>query len=249
MLFQRNEHNTIVGVLASMNQDLLVTNKCWFGGGTAIVLKHGEYRKSLDLDFLCADGAGYRELRNAFFEQGIHALFTSRTRSLRDVQADGYGIRVFIEHEGLPIKFEIVREVRIELDGAVDPLLQVPTLSPSDMFAEKLLANADRCYDRAVAYRDAIDLGRLVEAYGHIPDTAVAKAEKAYGRDVPRKAMGILNHLQKVSELRYAASVLDMDEDAAISAIASLRRDCIRIWPEAGILRDPDPEAGEDFGM
>jgi hypothetical protein len=33
-------------VLQSLNAELLRTHRCYFGGGTAIVLRHGEYRES-----------------------------------------------------------------------------------------------------------------------------------------------------------------------------------------------------------
>ncbi len=65
MAFIRLEHKNISEVLAGMNQDRLLENKCFFGGGTAIVLKLDEYRLSLDIDFLCDQTDGYREIRNA----------------------------------------------------------------------------------------------------------------------------------------------------------------------------------------
>jgi hypothetical protein len=61
--------------------------------------------------------------------------------------------------DDVPLRFEIVREARISLAGRPDPSLGVPRLSETDRVAEKLLANADRCQDRATACRDAIDLG------------------------------------------------------------------------------------------
>ncbi|MBW9115627.1 nucleotidyl transferase AbiEii/AbiGii toxin family protein [Rhizobium cauense] len=57
MAFKRPEHNIIAELLASMKQDVLIDSKCYFGGGTAIVLSLDEYRQSLDVDFLCADFA------------------------------------------------------------------------------------------------------------------------------------------------------------------------------------------------
>ena len=36
-----------------------------FGGGTAISLRHGEFRESVDIDFLTCDLAGYRRLRES----------------------------------------------------------------------------------------------------------------------------------------------------------------------------------------
>lgn len=140
MAFLRQAHEKIVHVLRSMNCEMLLRSSCFFGGGTAIVLKHGEYRQSLDLDFLCADPDGYRDVRNDFFRTGIKTLFPSEVRLLRDVRADAYGVRLLVAFKDQPIKVEFIRETRVVLQGARDPDLLVPILSISDMFVEKLLA-------------------------------------------------------------------------------------------------------------
>ena len=36
---------------------------CLFGGGTAIALRYGEYRESVDGDFMVSNVASYRALR------------------------------------------------------------------------------------------------------------------------------------------------------------------------------------------
>jgi hypothetical protein len=138
--FQRPEHTVIASLLRDLDHDILMECRCWFGGGTAIVLTHGEYRRSLDIDFLCADRDGYRQLRSRFLEGKDGALFPSTVRLLREPVADTYGIRALLEVQGLVLKFEIVREGRIDLTGSRHAQLHVPTLSLDDMFAEKLLA-------------------------------------------------------------------------------------------------------------
>lgn len=238
MHFIRPEHEIIAEMLASMDSSFLLDCECWFGGGTAIVLKFGEYRKSLDLDFLCASREGYRKLREGFFDHGIRAVFPEPVQMLRDVRTDAYGIRTIVGLHGQPVRFEIVNEPRIELRGAYDPDLKVPTLLPESMFAEKLLANADRCQDRAVAYRDAFDLGRLVETYGAIPEAAVKAAEGAYGKDIARFIVWVLNRLRDTNEIRYAAEALDMDFDGAAGAVAALRRAALEVWPDKGTEED-----------
>ncbi|WP_343221556.1 nucleotidyl transferase AbiEii/AbiGii toxin family protein [Mesorhizobium silamurunense] len=137
--------------------------------------------------------------------------------------------------KGQSIRFEVVREGRIQLQGQFDDDLDIPALIPADMFAEKLLANADRCQDRATAYRDAFDLGMLVKAYGKIPADALGKAQAAYGADIQRKVAWVVNRLQDKGELRDAAQALQMDAEAATDAISVLRREVARIWPEAQI--------------
>jgi hypothetical protein len=233
MVFVRPEHGIIVDLLGRMDAALLSQARCFFGGGTAIVLKYGEYRRSLDIDFLCSDQVGYRNIRNAVAASGVSALFPVDVRAARAPRLDQYGIRLQLVHRELTIKFEIVREARVELSGDTDPELKVPTLHVEDMFTEKLLANADRCFDPSVAYRDALDLGKLVEACGTIPDGSVEKAEHAYGADIQRKLAWTVNRLRDLGELDGAAGKLDMSRDDARSAIGRLREETRRLWPSA----------------
>ena len=62
-MFRRPHHQRIARVLAALDTDLLRRHGCLFGGGTCIALRHGEYRESVDIDFLVSDALGYRELR------------------------------------------------------------------------------------------------------------------------------------------------------------------------------------------
>lgn len=185
-MFRRPHHNAILTVLNSLDGHLLETAQCYFGGGTAIALGLDEYRESVDIDFLCASQNGYRKLREAVWSKGFAGLAKSDAQItvLRDMQADQYGIRTFVQTGDTRIKFEIVREGRIELDGRMEGRYGVPLLDRSDMFAEKLLANADRWPDRAVRSRDIIDLSMMISRWGTIPETAWVKAKQAYGETV-----------------------------------------------------------------
>lgn len=49
------------------------------------------------------------------------------------------------------------------------------------MFAEKLLANADRALDQSVMSRDMIDLAMMMHAWGPVPASALEKAREPYG--------------------------------------------------------------------
>jgi len=231
--FGKPEHRIIAEALGLMDRDFLTATKCWFGGGTAIVMKLGEYRRSLDLDFLCADAGGYRELRTRASELGVRAFFPEPVEAIRDFQIDQYGLRTVVRLKGQPIRFEVVREGRIDLRGHFDEDLRIPALVAADMFAEKLLANADRCQDRATAYRDAFDLGMLVKAYGRIPAEALDKAQTAYGPDIERKVAWVVGKLRDKSELRDAAEILQMDVTVGTDAISALGEEAARIWPEA----------------
>jgi hypothetical protein len=228
---QRPQHVLIARALRSMDASLLERSRCYFGGGTAIVLQNGEYRLSLDIDFLCADVDGYRELRNAIDRQGASAIFGPEVTLRRDVRSDQYGIRCALALGDHTIKFEIVREGRIALQGAVSADLGVPVLSIDCQFAEKLLANADRCLDRSVAYRDAIDLGYLVISTGEMPATAVAIAERAYGDGIARAMALALAQLAKPEEVEYAANALGMQTVDIIAAAAALQPAAQARWP------------------
>jgi len=100
MTFVRSHHQRIAKILKGLDANLLRDHRCLFGGGTAIALRYGEYRESVDIDFLVSDIAGYRDLRNLVRESnGIQALMMgSSDQSLQyaDVRSDQYGIRTKI---------------------------------------------------------------------------------------------------------------------------------------------------------
>jgi len=183
-MFRRQQHNDILHALRSFNSDLLLDAECYFGGGTAIVLNLDEYRESVDIDFLCASREGYRKLREVLWGvSDISPLLLPKSgiQTIREVRTDHYGIRCVIGARQARIKFEIVREARISLMGELDPRFGVPVLGRDFMYAEKLLANADRWNDQSVLSRDILDLSMMISRWGPIPETAWHIAEKAYG--------------------------------------------------------------------
>jgi hypothetical protein len=189
-MFRRQHHNDILKILQNLNGDLLEEAECFFGGGTAIVLDLDEYRESVDIDFLCSSKSGYRMLRQAVFgPQGLLGILrpNAEVEVIRDVQTDQYGIRAFVGTGDTKVKFEIVRESRIDLAGSMDDRYGVPVLDRNCMYAEKLLANADRWLDKAVLNRDLLDLLIMQSRWHPIPETAWQVAEEAYG-ETARKA-------------------------------------------------------------
>lgn len=171
--------------LESLDAERLLRHQCLFGGGTAIVLAHGEYRESVDIDFIVSSVDGYRELRGLVNAEGIMALMTRPLPLRREVRIDQYGIRCALEVDSLPIKFEIVFEGRVTL---ADPLPEqringVWTLTREDQVATKLMANSDRWADNSVWSRDIIDLAMLTGG-GPADPAGVAKAMRAYGDSV-----------------------------------------------------------------
>ncbi|ETD86367.1 nucleotidyl transferase AbiEii/AbiGii toxin family protein [Rhodobacter capsulatus] len=222
-LFTRRHHNDILHVLRCLNGDFLRDAECYFGGGTAIVLELGEYRESVDIDFLCASQEGYRKLRQALWGRSDLAGYLRPGAELtlaRDVRMDQYGIRTLISVGDVAIKFEIVREARIGLTGEIDARYGVPVLSRDHMFAEKLLANADRWNDAAVLSRDILDLSMMMSRWGAVPEAAWALAEGAYG-DTVRKAYGkAVERIRNPEWLRKCMRDMAMDADLETEILA-----------------------------
>ena len=187
-MFERPHHRRIATVLQALDADALLANACLFGGGTAMALRFGEYRESVDIDFLVSRVDGYRQLRQRLMgPEGLRAI-TRPGQVLnpsREMRADQYGVRTLLQVEGADIKLEIVLEARFELEapGPDDRLCGVATLTPLDMVTSKLLANSDRWRDDAVLSRDLIDLAMMAPPK-KLLQRAIDKARAAYGDNV-----------------------------------------------------------------
>jgi len=187
-LFERPHHRRIATVLQALDADALLANACLFGGGTAMALRFGEYRESVDIDFLVSRVDGYRQLRQRLMgPDGLRAITRPGEvlNPSREMRADQYGVRTLLQVEGADIKLEIVLEARIELEapGPDDRLCGVATLTPLDMATSKLLANSDRWRDDAVLSRDLIDLAMMAPPK-KLLRRAIDKARAAYGDSV-----------------------------------------------------------------
>ncbi|MCK6586244.1 MAG: nucleotidyl transferase AbiEii/AbiGii toxin family protein [Polyangiaceae bacterium] len=184
-MFQRELYRAMTTVLDALDAGLLERTSFRFGGGTCLALGHGEYRVSRDLGFVCSDARGYAELRLAVREHGYDALFSPSKRAElhfpREIRADQYGLRFPVVVGSVSIRVELIREARIALGPAERAgWTEVPVLSVTDAFAEKLLANSDRWADRDALARDLIDLAVLRISHGPIPEAAWVAVEGAY---------------------------------------------------------------------
>jgi hypothetical protein len=170
-LFRRLHHQQVAEVLSILDAPLLAEHNCWFGGGTAIVLANGEFRESVDINFLVSDPQSYRALRQMVRGHGLDA--------------------------GVAIKFEIIHEGRIDLDTPApgDEICGLRILTRADQVATKLLANDDRWADTSTFSRDLIDLAMMK------PDTVslkagARKAVDAYGKTVGESLNNAVTHLR-----------------------------------------------------
>jgi len=190
MPFMREHHQKIAHVLNSLNHEKLSNAHCYFGGGTAIALKYGEYRESVDIDFMVSDIHGYRQLRSdATDPGGLANIFStlSQIDTSQEVRADQYGIRSAVKVMGSSIRFEIVLEGRITFDqpGDADKIHGVQCLNVADLIASKLLANSDRWGDASVFSRDLIDLAMMKFTTTEW-QSGFAKSTRAYGESIHR---------------------------------------------------------------
>ena len=192
-MFTRERHRQIAVLLGTLDADLLRTHRCLFGGGTAIALRFGEFRESVDVDFLVSDQAGYRNLRqkmtgpDGFASILANGRLHTEVSLASDLLTDQYGIRARLRVNDLPIKFEIVFEGRLSLEAPqqTDTVCGISCLTLRDMIASKLLANSDRYGDDSTFSRDLIDLA-LIPCQAQDFRAALARAEAAYGSAVKR---------------------------------------------------------------
>ena len=197
-MFRRLHHQRVAEVLSMLDAPLLAEHNCWFGGGTAIVLANGEFRESVDIDFLVSDQHSYRKLRQIVRDHGLDALATRELDLARTPSVDGYGIRTAVLVAGVAIKFEIIHEGRIDLDtpSPEDQICGVRTLTRTDQVASKLLANDDRWGDTSTFSRDLIDLAMMK------PDTPALtagahKAVDAYGKTIGESLNNVVTYLHE----------------------------------------------------
>ena len=232
-LFEREHHRRIATVLAAFDAELLAAHGCLFGGDTAITLRYGEYRESVDIDFLVSDRAGYRAIRQLLAADGIQGIARqgATLTPARDLWADGYGVRAAVTVDDIPIKFEIIVEGWLTLDtpSPDDKVCGVATLTPLDMAATKLLANSYRWADSATHSRDLIDLA-MMSLSKALLGQALNKARAAYGDSVER------NLAKAVESLREQPNRLDRHLEALAMTIPK-----VLLWKRIRAL-DPHVE-------
>jgi hypothetical protein len=187
----------VAEALSMLDAPLLAEHNCWFGGGTAIVLANGEFRESVDLDFLVSDQQSYRALRQMVRDQGLDALATRGLDLRRTPTSDSYGIRASVLVAGDAIKFEIVKEGRISLDipSPNDQICGVRILTRTDQVASKLLANDDRWADTSTFSRDLIDLAMMKPNTAAL-EAGASKAAGAYGKSIGESLAKAVTYLR-----------------------------------------------------
>jgi len=174
-------------------------HQCFFGGGTAIALRYGEFRESIDIDFLISDIGLYGKVRNDIRDHHDLSplLLPGKTLELiRELRTDQYGIRTVIGIGEAKIKLEIISEGRISFDlpEPKEFIDGIPSLTRLDSIASKLLVNSDRYADDSVYSRDLIDLAMMKPTKKELHH-AIEKAKKAYGDSIQRDLVRSIDYL------------------------------------------------------
>ena len=224
--FRRPWHRLVWQVLESLNSGLLARARCWFGGGTRIAMELGEFRESVDVDFLCEDREGYRILRSTVTRSSLGDMASCPLDLMRDVRTDMYGIRTFLRVDGQPVKFEVIFEGRIPLSGEARSPFPVEVLARSSCFAEKLLANADRGRDPSASARDLIDLAFMAANWPEEDRrTGMATAQSVYGDAVRRELDAVLSSLNNADYRHRCLTALSVSDTGTLSeGLRALRR-------------------------
>lgn len=212
---KRPHHQRVMKLLESFDAELLANIGCYFGGGTAISLLNNEFRLSTDVDFLCASSGGYSTLRELVFDDGLVPLFKpgKTPKLMREVRSGRDGIRAVAEVDGVPIKIELILEARIKLESEPS-FLPVPTLSKTSLFAEKLLANADRGMDKYGLSKDIIDIMMMESYWGATPKESISIANNAYGDSIFKAYKKVIAlNLEDPKHLEDCFNKLDIDSD------------------------------------
>lgn len=232
-----------------LDAPLLAQHNCWFGGGTAIVLANDEFRESVDIDFLVSDQQSYRALRQIVRDRGLGGLAQRDLDLPRPPSVDGYGIRASVLMRGVPIKFEIIHEGRIDLDvpSQQEEICGVRILTRTDQVASKLLANDDRWADTSTFSRDIIDLAMMKPDVATL-ETGAHKAVEAYGKTVGESLANAVSYLrerpQRLDECVRALSV-DVPRAVVWQRIRDLDARCAKVEGLASATAGPsDPDSG-----
>ncbi len=240
MEYKHKRHETIAKALANFNADFLEKNNVLFGGGTRIAMELGEYRESVDIDFLCPDIQSYREVRKQVTSNALGDITRKPFDLAREVRFDRYGVRTVINVDDTPIKLELVSfaDYRLKKDDTTP--FPVPSIDRESCYVTKLLAHADR--SAMPDKKDFIDLMMMYSHWGAPSQNAWAEVERHYGQAPKQTLEKALNSFIHNPEKVYAAAV---NLHMATPALKDQLRESAQIWSSRLCLQqEPGPEQG-----
>ena len=206
-------HAAIKSALSQFNTQYLYDNRILFGGGTRIALELDEFRKSVDIDFICPNKASYRAVRTQVTNSSFGQLVDTPLTLHRDIRADRDAVRSIIDVDGITIKLEFVSFDDYQLNPQPDVLWGVPVIDRDSCFITKILANADRY--RSEPKKDIVDLLMMFHYWGEPSEAVWDEVDAHYG---PIAEENLINALQGVVDvpdyLHKTIKVCEMDADS-----------------------------------
>jgi hypothetical protein len=207
--FNIPHHQAIAAALECFNADYFLHHHILFGGGTRIALELDEYRESIDIDFLCADRAAYKAVREQVTDKSLGQLVKQEFSYVREIRADRDAVRTIIDYQKTKIKLEFVSFDNYSLTQTYNSdFLPVPCIDRVTCFYTKLLANADRALN--TPYKDIFDLLAMYTTWGAIPERSIQLAEERYGAVVKRQLILALKDIT-ANKARYFKAAADMN--------------------------------------
>lgn len=142
-------------------------------------MQFGVFRQTRGINLVCASRAGFIALRNEVSKDSLGSLFcTDQQLShsyLGTYDHAGFSGSIQLQSTSLSrvnVRYRVIFEPRIDLEGEVHPAYKVPVLSRSHLFVAKLLSNADRALLPRVSLNDMVDLAVMIADEGQIPPQA-----------------------------------------------------------------------------
>lgn len=244
MEYKHKRHETIAKALANFNADFLEKNNVLFGGGTRIAMELGEYRESVDIDFLCPDIQSYREVRKQVTSNALGDITRKPFDLAREVRFDRYGVRTVINVDDTPIKLELVSfaDYRLKKDDTTP--FPVPSIDRESCYVTKLLAHADR--SAMPDKKDFIDLMMMYSHWGAPSQNAWAEVERHYGQ-APKKTLekALNSFIDNPEKIYAAAAKLHMDSPALKDQLL----ESAQVWQSRFEISQSGLNTGQNFDM
>jgi hypothetical protein len=178
-MYHRPHHKVIHHLLTQFNSSFLEANNILFGGGTRIALELGEYRESVDIDFLCPNTESYRAVRSEILSHSLGNLISGQVTLAREVMPNRYAVRTALEFQGTRVKLEFVAFDDYKIHSTVNSPFPIPCIDPDSCYITKLLAHADRHVEPV--RKDFIDLLMMFQHWGPPSESVWTEVERHYG--------------------------------------------------------------------
>lgn len=156
-----------------LDHDLLKETDARFGGGTLVSMRHGEYRESVDVDFLLCKSRPFSAVKGQ-----VRSITDLKLAREPVVEKDA--VRLWVEYEGRTVKIEFIHEQRFAF-GSPDNFCGINALNDMDLMACKLFAYSDRSIYAARPGKDISDILAVFRKYPEVMFPACMTVYAAYG--------------------------------------------------------------------